>query len=178
MEEIFDIVDKNDVVTGIAARSEVHGNPDLIHRVVHILVFNSKGELFLQKRSINKDIQPGKWDTSVGGHLDSGETYEEAGFREMKEELYIETDSIEFIHKYLHTNEIESEYVSTFLCVFDGVIKVCENEIEEGRFFTLKEIEETKYSGKFTPNFIHEFDLFMESGYCESGSFIVLQEDS
>lgn len=165
MEEIFDIVDKNDVVTGKAKRSEVHGNPELIHRVIHILLFNSKGELFLQKRAMNKDIQPGKWDTSVGGHLDSGETYEDAALREMKEELGIETDNLTFIHKYLHSNSIESEYVSTYLSIYDGSVTIEESEIEEGRFFPLDEIEKTKYSGKYTPNFIHEYELLKKSDY-------------
>jgi isopentenyl-diphosphate delta-isomerase type 1 len=163
VEEIFDIVDKNDVVTGRAKRSEVHGNPDLIHRVIHILLFNSKGELFLQKRSMSKDIQPGKWDTSVGGHLDSGESYEEAALREMKEELGIEADNLTFIHKYLHSNSIESEYVSTYISVYNRDITIEKSEIEEGSFFTLEKIESTKYSGIYTPNFIHEYELLKES---------------
>ena len=81
-EEIFTVVDKNDQPVGKATRSEVHGNPKLIHRVSHVLVFNSKGDLFLQKRGLNKDVQPGMWDTSVGGHVDFGEDYKTAALRE------------------------------------------------------------------------------------------------
>ena len=67
--EIFDIVDENDRVIGQAPRSECHGNPALVHRVAHVLVFNSRGELLLQKRSQAKDIQPGKWDTILGAYV-------------------------------------------------------------------------------------------------------------
>lgn len=159
MEEIFDIVDENDVVKGTAKRSEVHGNPDLIHRVVHILVFNSDKRLFLQKRSMQKDVQPGKWDTSVGGHVDSGESYEKAAVREMKEELGIDGVLLSFSHKYIHSNEIESEYVSTYTTEYNGKIHIDKEEIDDGRFFSFEEIEEKRRSGIFTPNFLHEFDL-------------------
>ena len=87
--EYLDIVTEDNVVINKALRSECHGNPHLIHRAAHILVFNSSGQILLQKRSLNKDIQPGKWDTSVGGHVDSGETYEEAAHKELYEELDI-----------------------------------------------------------------------------------------
>jgi len=91
MKERFDIVDRNDHVIGQAERSQVHGNPELIHRVIHILVFNSAADWFLQQRSWNKDTQPGKWDTAVGDHLDTGESYLQAALREMREERGIET---------------------------------------------------------------------------------------
>ena len=86
MDEIVDLVDENDRVIGRALRSECHGDPDLIHRVVHIMVFNNGGNLLLQRRGLNKRIQPGKWDTSVGGHLSQGEAYRVAAAREMEEE--------------------------------------------------------------------------------------------
>ena len=81
--ELFEIVDDNDLVIGTAPRRECHGNPALVHRAAHVLVFNRAGQLLLQKRSASKDIQPGKWDTSVGGHLDPGENYLTAAVREM-----------------------------------------------------------------------------------------------
>ena len=85
--EIVDRVDDQDRVIGTASRSACHADPNLIHRAVHVLVFNGQGELLLQLRSLSKDIQPGKWDTSVGGHLDPGEDYRAAAVREMGEEL-------------------------------------------------------------------------------------------
>jgi isopentenyldiphosphate isomerase len=86
----LDNVDEQDQVIGQAPRSECHGNPALVHRVAHVLVFDRSDRLLLQKRSMTKDIQPGRWDTSVGGHLDPGESYLEAACREMREELGVE----------------------------------------------------------------------------------------
>ena len=89
-DELFDIIDDaTGEVIGTAPRKRCHGDPSLIHRSVHIVVFNTAGQILLQKRNLHKDIQPGKWDTAVGGHLDSGETYLDAAKREFGEELGI-----------------------------------------------------------------------------------------
>ena len=87
-EELFDIVDDNGNIIGTAPRSKCHGDPSLIHRTAHVFVFHPDGrQVLLQLRRKDKDIQPGKWDTSVGGHLDHGEDYETAARRELREEL-------------------------------------------------------------------------------------------
>jgi len=164
MTEIFDVVDQSDQVIGQATRTEVHGNPSLIHRTAHVLVFNSQNKLYLQKRSMNKDIQPGKWDTSVGGHLDAGETYLEAAFREMKEELGITPDKLEFLHKYIHGNDVETEFVSTYQCSWDGGIVIEKSEIDEGRFWDLTEIDKRIPEGLFTPNFVDELKRYRANG--------------
>jgi hypothetical protein len=83
--ELLDVVDENDNVITVKTRGEIHAQ-GLMHRAVHILVFNSDGELFLQKRSLSKDEQPGKWDSSAAGHLDSGEDYHDCARREIAEE--------------------------------------------------------------------------------------------
>ncbi len=84
--EILDVVDENDVVIDRRTRGEIH-RLGLKHRAVHVLVFNSAGHLFIQKRSMNKDECPGKWDCSAAGHVDSGEQYHEWAVRELHEEL-------------------------------------------------------------------------------------------
>jgi isopentenyl-diphosphate delta-isomerase type 1 len=155
--EIFDIVDEDDRVIGQAPRAECHGNPALIHRVAHVLVFNSRHELLLQKRSMRKDIQPGRWDTSVGGHLDPGESYLEAACREMAEELGIRGIPLTFLYHSRIRNEIESENVATYLARFDGEIRFAAEEIDEVRFWTPEEIESSLASGTFTPNFEEEW---------------------
>lgn len=160
MEELLNIVDENDIVKGVATRGEVHGNPALIHRVAHVLVFNSQGELFLQKRAMDKDVQPGMWDTSVGGHLDAGEEYTTGARREMAEELGIADADLKFLYKYRHENAYESEYVATFSCVWDGKIVTAEDEIDEGRFWSIPEIEENLDRKVFTPNFIDELGRY------------------
>lgn len=91
MEEKFDVVDENDNVLGIATRKECHSNPKLIHRGVHIFIFNSDEKLLLQKRSIKKDLYKGYWSSSAAGHVKSGETYEQTAKTELKEELGIST---------------------------------------------------------------------------------------
>ena len=88
-EEIFDVVNDRDEVIGQKPRSEIH-RLKLNHRAVHVLVFNSRGEIFLQKRSMKKDCFPGAWDSSASGHLDSGESYDACAVRELREEIGLE----------------------------------------------------------------------------------------
>src|ERR1041385_3576545 len=85
-EEIFDVVNERDEVIGCRSRGEVH-RLGLLHRAVHVLVFNSRGQIFLQKRSMTKDKSPGLWDSSASGHLDSGEDYDASAVREVREEI-------------------------------------------------------------------------------------------
>ncbi len=160
--ELFDIVDEEDRLIGQAPRSACHGNPALIHRVAHVLVFNRRGELLLQKRSGTKDIQPGKWDTSVGGHLDPGETYLQAACREMREELGIAGIPLTFLYHSRIRNEIESENVATFLARYDGEIRFEPREIDEVSFWTAQEIDRELGSGLFTPNFEEEWRLYRD----------------
>jgi isopentenyldiphosphate isomerase len=157
-EELFDIVDREDHIIGKATRQEVHGNPVLIHRVIHILIFNSAGDWYLQQRNWNKDTQPGKWDTAVGGHVDAGETYDAAAQREMEEELGIVDIKPNFLYKFFHTNEFESEMVSTYSCTWDGEFHLNPDEIMAGRFWHLAEIQEKISEGLFTPLFLEELD--------------------
>ena len=86
VKDIFDVVNERDEVIGRAPRKEVHAK-GLMHRAVHVLVFNGKGQIFLQKRSLKKDREPGKWDSSAAGHVDSGETYDACAVRELHEEI-------------------------------------------------------------------------------------------
>lgn len=159
--EIFDIVDEHDQVIGQAARSACHGNPALVHRVAHVLVFNSRGELLLQKRSPHKDIQPGRWDTSVGGHLDPGEGYLQAAVREMEEELGICGVPLTFLYYSRMRNEVESENVATYLTRYDGEVVFPVEEIDEVRHWRAEEIEAALGGGLFTPNFEEEWRLFL-----------------
>lgn len=160
-QEILDIVNDCDEVVGQGERREIHGDPSLIHRVAHVLVFNPRGELYLQKRSYLKDVQPGKWDTSVGGHIEVGEDYQTGALREMEEELGIRVVSVKYLYKYLHKNDHESEYVTTFSCVWDGPIHPSPQEIEEGRFWSLEEIAEAPPC-RFTPNLLDEIRRYKD----------------
>ena len=160
--ELFDIVDEDDRVIGQAPRSRCHGDPSLVHRVAHVLVFNDRGELLLQKRSRTKDIQPGRWDTSVGGHLDPGEDSLRAAYREMAEELGVRGVALTYLYPSRIRNAVESENVATYLARYDGEIRFDPQEIEEVRFWTCGEIEAALGSGVFTPNFEEEWVLFKD----------------
>lgn len=140
MTEYFDVVDENDKVIGKASREECHSNPELIHRGVMILVFNSKGDLLLQKRSMKKDLNPGKWTVSASGHVESGDAYEETSRRELMEELGIELHmKKEF--SFLYKGDQESEILMTFTARSDGPFKVEPEEVDEVRFFSIGEVK-------------------------------------
>jgi len=160
--ELFELVDEKGRPIGMATREECHGNPELIHQVVHVLVLDAEGRLFLQKRAMNKDIQPGKWDTSVGGHMRPGEDPESAAYREMEEELSIRPNDLRFSHEYLWQSEMESELVRTYTATWNGPVRVQEEEIDEGRFWTFEEIRGNLGKGVFTPNFEVEFEKLQE----------------
>jgi len=163
-KELFDIVNDKGNVIGRASRQECHRRPGLLHRVAHIFVFNSEGELYLQKRSQDKDIQPGKWDTSVGGHLAPGENFEEGAYRELEEELNIKGVGLVHLYDYIWESERESELVRTYKVLYDGPISLDPLEIEDGRFFTLPEIESKLGTGLFTPNFEQEYRRYNKRG--------------
>jgi isopentenyldiphosphate isomerase len=159
-EEIFPIVDEGGNQVGEAPRSVCHdGKSMLLHPVVHLHVFNSKGELFLQKRSLSKDIQPGKWDTSVGGHINPGEPVAEALEREAKEELGLKGFKPEFLRKYVWKSVRERELVYSYSTVTDQVPLINKEEIEEGRYWSHKEIRENFGNTHFTPNFEFEYKI-------------------
>lgn len=160
LNEIFPIVDEAGTVVGKATRGECHNGSRLLHAVVHLHVFNSQGDLYLQKRPEWKDIQPGKWDTACGGHVDLNETIEQALHREVKEELGITDYLPERIGMYVFEGKRERELVYVHKTVYDGTIQPSRDELAGGRFWSRKEIME--YIGKdvFTPNFEDEFMKF------------------
>ena len=134
-EEIFDVVNERDEVVGQKARSEVH-RLGLLHRAVHVLVFNSRGEVFLQKRSMTKDREPGKWDSSTSGHVDSGENYDACAIRELREEIgFIVPKTPEGLFKLDACPETDREFVWVYRCDANGPFQLHPDEIERGEWF-------------------------------------------
>jgi isopentenyldiphosphate isomerase/intracellular septation protein A len=162
-DEWFDIVDEEGRVTGRAPRALCHSGPGMMHPVVHLHVVDSKDRVYLQKRPISKQIQPGKWDTAVGGHVMSGEKVEEALLREAEEELGLKDFKYQLIGRYKWETDVETELVFMFVTLYDRAITFNRDEIEDGRFWKIKKIRDALDKEMFTPNFIFEFDILLKA---------------
>lgn len=160
--EIFPIVDESGKTIGQATRQECHSGSMLLHPVVHLHIFDPQGRLYLQKRSINKDIQPGKWDTAVGGHVDYGETIEQALMRETREELSF-TDFTPYpLFRYVFQSDRERELVNAFYTVTNAKSFSWDPiEVDDGKFWTQQEITEAIGKGILTPNFEQEYSKLL-----------------
>lgn len=155
-EEIFPIVDETGAIVGRATRGECHSGSKLLHPVVHLHVFDREGRLYLQRRPDWKDIQPGKWDTAVGGHVDYGEDIESALRREAREELGIIDFEPEALAKYVFESDRERELVNAFKCEVSETPRPSD-ELDGGRFWTRHDILANIGKGIFTPNFEKEY---------------------
>ncbi|MCI7016266.1 MAG: NUDIX domain-containing protein [Prevotella sp.] len=159
-QEIFPLVDEEGAVIGSATRGECHSGSKLLHPVVHLHVFNSQGQVYLQRRPDWKDIQPGKWDTAVGGHIDYGENPSDALRREVREELGITHFTPRSLGKYVFESKKERELVYVNTTIYDGVISPSTEELAGGRFWTIDEIRAALGKDVLTPNFESEFTRF------------------
>lgn len=157
MEEFLEIIDKEGQIISVAPRNVIHRNPSMLHKVVHIIVFNSKGQLLLQKRASNKDVAQGKWDISVAGHVKPGEDILTAARRKMFEELGVVPETLKFFYTYIYSNEYESELVYTYWTIHDGPFSFNRNEIEEISFWSIEDINKSLKFEFLSDNFRYEF---------------------
>ncbi|MDO8633892.1 MAG: NUDIX domain-containing protein [archaeon] len=158
--KFVEIVDQNDRVIGRIERDRVHDKP-VLHRSVHVWVFNSRKEIFLQKRPKTMKQYPALWDSSVGEHTEIGETYEETAQRGLKEELGIKVTKLEYVGKKAILDGTCFEFITLFRTVFDGGIMPDKRELEDGKFFSPKKAAWLIKKGKTTPFFVELFRGYM-----------------
>jgi len=163
-EEWLPVVQEDGRVIGKAPRSACHTGNKILHPVIHLHVLNSKGYFYLQKRPVNKLVQPDKWDTSVGGHISFGEDLQTALNREAFEEIGLKDFTARFVGKYLWETEIESELVYYFVSYDYQKIWLHSKEVSEGKIWSPAQIEREMGAGIFTPNFEFEYNLLKKSG--------------
>ena len=163
LEEVFPIVDEEGNVFGKASRKECHDGSKLLHPVVHLHVFDKDGRLYLQRRPDWKDIQPGKWDTAVGGHVDYGEDVETALRREAAEELGLTDFQPTALRRYVFESSRERELVNSFSTEIN-YLPMPSDELDGGRFWSREEILENMGKGVFTPNFEKEYMSLFGAG--------------
>lgn len=157
--EYFPVVDPNGLVVGRSSRQYCHSGQKPLHPVVHLHIIDRFSRLYLQKRSMRKEIQPGKWDTAVGGHVAYGESILEALYRESSEELGLTDFNPIYLESYLFESEIEKEMVNVFAAVGSYQLTPDQDEVDEGRWWPLEEVDENLGKGVFTPNFESEYRM-------------------
>jgi len=157
--EMVPIVDSHGIVVGQASRAWCHGGDKPLHPVVHLHIINRSCELYLQKRAMTKDLLPGYWDTAVGGHVSYGESILEALFREAGEELGFYDFNPVSLTSYVFESQVERELVNVFAAVGNFDLHPDHDEVTEGRYWPLPDIEVHMSHGVFTPNFEQEFGM-------------------
>ena len=161
--EYFPIVESNGLVIGRSTREYCHGGSKPLHPVIHIHIIDRFCRIYLQKRAMNKDIQPGKWDTAVGGHVSYGESIVEAVYREAYEELRFQEFNPIHLETYEFESPVEREMVSVFAAVGTYDLRPDPEEVAEGRWWPVEDIDANIGKGVFTPNFESEFKMIRKS---------------
>ncbi|MEC8650786.1 MAG: NUDIX domain-containing protein [Verrucomicrobiota bacterium] len=162
-KEILDVVDANDIISCSEPRSVVHRD-GLLHRAVHIFVFNAEGQLFLQRRSMLKDSAPGKWASSCSGHVDSGETYIRAAMRELHEEIgLVPSKSLMEVFRVKACEQTDQEFVAVYRCIAEGPFTLDSDEISEGCWIDQDKLNEWMSS---TPDDFAKSFIYIWNQYC------------
>lgn len=161
--EWFPVVVPSGMVVGRSTREYCHSGAKPLHPVIHIHIIDRYSRVYLQKRSMLKDIQPGKWDTAVGGHVSYGESLMEAVYREASEELGLTEFNPIYLESYEFESSIEKEMVNVFAVVGTYDLRPDLDEVDEGRWWEIAEIDENIGKGIFTPNFESEFQMIRKS---------------
>jgi 8-oxo-dGTP pyrophosphatase MutT (NUDIX family) len=161
-EEVVTIVDEKNNIVGAEPRSRMrtYGLP---HRATYILVFNSEGDLFLQKRTSHKDIYPGFYDVATGGVVKSGETYEKSALRELSEELGVDKVELHYLFDFYHEDVGNRVWGRAFWCIYDGDVTLQEEEVEWGRFYPIEKILMLADRRRFTPDGLYVLQRYLNA---------------
>lgn len=155
--EVFPVIQDDGLVIGRATREYCHNGSHLLHPVVHLHLMDRTERIYLQKRSMKKDLLPGKWDTAVGGHVKYGETAMEALSREASEEIGLTEYTPVFLKSYTYVTERDNEFVFVFAAVGSFNPVPDHDEVDQGKWWGIREIERNVKNDLFTPNFVSEF---------------------
>ncbi len=165
-DELFDVVNAQDEVIGVAPRSRVHAE-GLRHRAAHVLVYDRAGQLFVQRRSFSKDNSPGLWDTSAAGHLASGEDYADAALRELEEELGVMPEApLEALFRFDASAGTGQEFVWVYRAVVGSALRPDPTEIIDGRWCTPEALVDWRRRSPeaFTGTFLRILDALALGG--------------
>lgn len=155
--EMLPLVEPSGLVYGQATREYCHSGSHVLHPVVHLHIIDHFGKLYLQKRSMTKDLLPGYWDTAVGGHVSYGETILEALYRETSEELGLTAFNPIGLGAYIWQTQRDNEYVFVHAILGHPTLHPNAEEVSEGRWWTFEELDRAMGQNVLTPNFESEF---------------------
>jgi isopentenyl-diphosphate delta-isomerase type 1 len=148
-DEVYDVVDEDDNIIGKKTRRDIHKDK-LIHRSAIFFIFDKKGRIFVNQRSESKKFFPGHWSICFGGHVNSGESYEEAAVRECKEETGLEGKPF-YMGYFKHRHSTENENQKVFGFITDKEPKLDLKELQRGRFMTIQEVKKFLKEKDFLP---------------------------
>ena len=157
--EYLPIVDEEGKLLGKASRKQCHADPKLMYPVVRLHIFNPEGKILLQRRSLKSDIEPGKWDAAVAGHVHYGEDIEAALKRECAEEINIDIKEFQLINKRVFNAETSTALMFVFLSVVEEIPRANKNEVEEIDFFTISEIQPLISNNKASIGLAQEYEM-------------------
>jgi len=155
-DEQLKVVTRDGKELGAEWRSVLHRSPEIVHASISVMVFNKTGDLFLQKRSGGKQVEPNKWDTSCSGHCSPGESFETAARRELLEEIGVRAPELKPFWRRISGTHRQTELIQTFLAQYEGPFHPNPAEVSEGRFWSRQEILESLGEGVFTPHLEEE----------------------
>ena len=159
-DEIVTIVDENNTVVGAMPRRVMRAGR-LPHRSTYILVFNSQGQLYVQKRTMTKDVYPGYFDIAAGGVVLAGESYAECAQRELAEELGIANVPLTWLFEFYYTDTHARVWGGVFSCVYDGAMVLQAEEVESGTFMAPRDIPPRAKTEPFTPDGLYVLSRYL-----------------